>query len=209
ISRISSDQITENTGVAPKTTGTAMFGELSVPVFGERNRLPGLHSLLLSFQARYDKTETRGGIGTIDDVPILQGGIPIIREVSFEKTTPSISFRWEPIRTVGVRGTWSRNFDAPPVSATFEIDEREDLPVPALTALVRQDSFCTGCPATYRVLHRNVANRDLKPTEAEQYSLGITWTPRGVLNGWRGSVNYRNTLRVNDQIGSTLLAAYL
>ena len=207
-----STRIVEQVGVTPVNKTTAFFGELSIPVFGGDFTRPGFETLLLSLQMRNDEQTTKGAIGTVDDIPFEDGGEPIIREGKAEATTTTLSFMWEPVKTLTVRGGWTQGFNPVNISAQFDVEADN-------TDLVRTQRSITGDPFVegfdvdnpaprYRAVSYTVPNPDLEPSESDTYSLGVTWEPEGVLDGLRTSVNYRTTEVRNSQLDSFSLGDY-
>ena len=68
----------------------AAFGELYVPVFGQRNRLPGIDSLEMTIAVRHEDYSDYGST-----------------------TDPKIGVLWSPGGGVSFRGTWGTSFRAP------------------------------------------------------------------------------------------------
>lgn len=57
----------------PEEDLTAFFAEFSFPIVGEGNARPGLQSLILNLQARYDRYEATGAFGGVDYVRDANG----------------------------------------------------------------------------------------------------------------------------------------
>ena len=208
-----SQAILDQVGVIPVNETTAFFGELSIPVFGGEYTRPGFETLLLSLQARFDEQSTEGAVGTVDDIPFDQGGEPIIRKGSSEATTVSLSFMWEPIKTVTVRGGWTQGFNPVNVSGQFDVDGDTTDETTFITSFFDDPFAIPTDPNTpvppYRAPTFIVPNPDLEPSESDTYSLGVTWEPEGNLDGLRASVNYGLTEVRNSQIESSNLQFYL
>ena len=207
-----STRIVDQVGITPVNETTAFFGELSIPVFGGDFTMPGFETLLLSLQMRNDEQTTKGAIGTVDDIPFEDGGVPIIREGKAEATTTTLSFMWEPIKTLTIRGGWTQGFNPVNISAQFDV-EADNTELVTTRRDIFGDPFVVGFdvdnPAPrYAAVSYNVPNPDLEPTESDTYSLGITWEPEGVLEGFRASVNYRTTEARNSQLDSFSLGQY-
>ena len=208
-----SQSIVNQVGLTPVNENKAFFGELSIPVFGDDFTMPGFETLLLSLQARFDEQTTEGAVGTVDDVPFADGGVPIIQKGQSEATTTTLSFMWEPIKTLTVRGGWSQGFNPVNVSGQFDVDgDTEELVTTIFS--VAGDPFVVGADPDnpfprYTGPSFNVPNPDLEPSESDTYSFGITWEPEGVLEGLRASVNYGLTEVTNAQIPSSSLIQYV
>jgi iron complex outermembrane receptor protein len=66
------------------------FGELSIPIVGANNALSGVHSLVFSASARYDRYSDFGST-----------------------TNPKFAFTYEPLSWIAIRGNWGESFNAP------------------------------------------------------------------------------------------------
>ena len=208
-----SQAIIDQVGITPVNETKAFFGELSIPVFGGEFTRPGFHSLLLSLQTRFDEQTTEGAIGTVDNIPFEDGGEPIIQKGKAEATTTTLSFLWEPVKTLAVRGGWSQGFNPVNVSGQFDVDADTEELVSTIFS-VAGDPFVVGADPDnpfprYTGPSFNAPNPDLEPSESDTYNLGLTWTPENVLNGLRVSVNYRITEVTNAQIESLSLQQYV
>lgn len=198
---VNSREVNARTGAAASRSRYAAFGELTVPVIGGRWRLPLVRSLLFSLAARNDTYLTDGAIGTVNNVPYDQGGQIIFGHNRFSRTTPSLGFRWEPVKTLAIRGKWSQGFRAPPYTQLFNVSGST-----TYTTTINNDPLytCTvNCiirPGTigYTVPQVTAPNPNLRPQTSNQYNIGGTWTPEGLLRGLRASVTYNYTHISNE-----------
>lgn len=98
-------------GVAPFTerrndrTIKSLFGELALPIVGEGNRMPFIHSLNISASGRYDHYDDVGGT-----------------------FNPKIGVAWQPTSGFTIRGNWAKSFQAPSLA------ERNDVAPATLSA---------------------------------------------------------------------------
>lgn len=98
-------------GVAPFTerrndrTVKSLFGELSLPVVGEGNRVPFIYSFNISASGRYDHYEDFGGT-----------------------FNPKVGVNWQPVQGFTLRGNWAKSFQAPSLA------ERNDVAPATLSA---------------------------------------------------------------------------
>ena len=171
-------------GVASPTEDlTAYFAEVAFPIVGTGNARPGLHSLLLNVQARYDRYEATGANGGISRVRDESGmwvypGEPNIVTLTHTHTSPRIGVRYEPTENLAFQASWSESFQPPVFSDTFHIREpRED-------SVYVQDPYdvpggppCIiyGCQVRRAQVYS--VGDDLRPETADAYSLGFEWTP--------------------------------
>ena len=121
------------------------YGELLVPLFGERNALPGLRALEISAAARYENF-TRYGSGT----------------------APKYSLVWSPIKSVSLRGTWSRSVRPPTL---YDLDTSHNgaallpLPNPAVPGSMTTALIWSG------------GNSGVRPERAQSWTAGLDFTP--------------------------------
>lgn len=182
----------------PTTTDIfAGFTELRVPIFGGDFTAPLMKSLELTFQARYDRYDTTGPIGTVDNIPVLDGGVPIVGNASFDRISPRIGLAWNPVPTLRIRANWAQSFTPPTFSSLFDVN----------AGLVERNTFVFDpidpdenffVVADLSVL----ANPDLEPQIGESLGLGFNWMPRGFLSGLMLDVSYDRT-DISNRIGST------
>ncbi len=195
---VNSNQISLFTGDSQRRSRHAFFGELNVPILGGDFTLPGIRSLMVNVAGRNDTYDTDGIVGTEGGVPLGRGGVPIFRTNRFSRFTPAYGFRWEPVRSVTLRGRWSTGFKAPPASQMFVPTGTQ-----TLSTLIFDDPLyrCTGrecvidSPETYAYQVRQVqaANPDLEPQTSRQKAFTLSWTPRGTLAGLVLNVTYNET----------------
>lgn len=198
---VNSREVNTKTGAAVSRTRYAAFGELTVPVIGGRWKLPLVRSLLFSLAARNDTYLTDGAVGTVNNVPYDQGGQIIFGHNRFSRTTPSVGFRWEPVRTLTLRGKWSQGFRAPPYTQLFSLTGTNTYYTtiyddPLYTCTV--NCIVSRGRVGYQVPVVQAPNPNLKPQTSNQYNFGGTWAPEGVLRGLRATVTYNYTKISNE-----------
>jgi iron complex outermembrane receptor protein len=86
-------------------TVKSLFGELSLPVVGEGNRVPFIYSFNISASGRYDHYDDFGGT-----------------------FNPKVGVTWQPTQGFTLRGNWSKSFQAPSLA------ERNDVAPATLSA---------------------------------------------------------------------------
>ncbi len=142
------------------------------------------------------------------NVPIMQG-LDVTAAVRFDDysdfgntTNPKFSFRYQPVSTMLVRGSYSTGFRAPSLyeinaAQTYTNTSTVDDPVncPGGVAIPGKPT-ATNCSAQFQAL--NGGNTNLKPEESTNWTLGIVFEPMpdvtlGADLWW---------LRVDQQIGS-------
>ncbi len=167
----------------------SLFAEVRVPVFGEKQPVPGLHALDLSVAGRNEKYSDAG-----------------------KSNVPKVGLRWEPLdEQFAVRFTYSKSFTAPtlyqeygPPSATLTTADLffNNL---ALNGVLIGDTRLKG--VTY--FSGNGNNPALLPSTAQSRSLGFVFTPKAV-KGLTISADYTNVTQDGLAAGigaSTIVAS--
>ena len=113
----------------------AYYAELALPFFGPDNARPGLHSLILTLQARYDVDVVVGadGVGGGRLVPVRwhywdpeEGFTFLLYERAFQSEpsaelvkvrngdlTPRVGINYKPVPTLTLRASWRRSYKSP------------------------------------------------------------------------------------------------
>lgn len=153
----------------------SFFGELSIPIVGSSQHVPGIYSLELNLAGRYDHYE-----GVSEDAKV-----------------PKISLRYQPIKDLTLRATYSNSFVAPnlyqligPTSSGFS--PTVSLINPATGQSEQQNTQAQALAGS---------NPNLVPSTAESYSAGLVYSPSFV-PGLTITVDYFRTLQ--QQIVSIL-----
>ena len=168
-------------------TNEGYYAEVRVPVFSDLNALPGLYALELSAAAR---------------------------KVHYERsrenpTVPKFTLRWQPFDdTFAVRASYSESFTAPTL---YELFGPTGAGFTSSQQVARYDA--SGNPlgtstANVQFRQQDGANPDLEPSTSDNLSFGLSWSPRGALDGFQASLDYYsikekdiiNTLPSNDVI---------
>lgn len=136
------------------------FAELSVPLFSEANRRPGLERLQLSLAGRYDRYSRTGS--------------------NFD---PKLGLLWSPVRGLNLRGSYSTSFRAPLLSEVSGAYSVFYLPAAFLYANPAQ------APAGSIGLFLQGSNPAVRPETSRNWSVGGDWSP-GFLPGFSLSFNY-------------------
>lgn len=162
----------ESSVYKPDRTVKAAYTELSIPLFGEGNKVTGIESLLLTAAMRWEEY-------SYDDAASGSGQ-------TFSNASPKLGMAWEPIADLRVRATWAESFRAPSFS---EIIAKEDpylnYPLTLYTG-VRDPMFPNENLVADLIFG---GNRNLKPETADSYTFGFDWTPAS-LDGLSVSATY-------------------
>ena len=153
---------------------TSVFAEVLAPLFDS----PLLGAFDLSASVRYDDYSDVG-----------------------DTTNPKIGFNYRPTSALTIRGNWGTSFHAPSLADTGNaVDTRAQV--------INFSPFLpAGAPITDILLRPTIllagGNPNLKPEEADTWSIGADWRPTGALEGLSGSLTYFN-VEFTDAIGLVL-----
>ena len=154
---------------------TSVYGELFIPVFGDGNEAPLMHSLTLSLSGRYDHYSDFGST-----------------------TNPKFGVNWEPVEGLNLRGTYGRSFRAPGLRDLGSTVGSYY----AAAALV--DAFGVRDPSRGAAQVNTIlllgGNKSLKPEKARTFSLGADLRPL-FLPGFTASATFYDIV-YNDVIGT-------
>jgi iron complex outermembrane recepter protein len=159
-----------NNVVAASRIVNSAFSELSIPIFGAGNELPGLHRLTMSIAARYDHYSDVG-----------------------DTTNPKFGLSWSPIDNLTVRGSYGKSFHAPQLADLYGIDTRAGY-IPNWSYVPPGLPPGTLLDGVYIAGGRNT----LTPETAKTASFGVDFLPAAI-PGLKTSVTYW-MIRFNNEI---------
>jgi outer membrane receptor protein involved in Fe transport len=157
----------------------SVYWEVRVPVTSPVWNCPGLHSLELGYQERYDNYSDFG---------------------STEK--PKFFFRWQPIdSSLTLRGTYSEAYHAPTIYELYTSQAQRAVPVmdpatvPPNDPLGRPPVLPNGDPTPLTppdtAIQETVGgNPTLQPETAYEWTYGIVWTPAKLIKGLTLSADF-------------------
>lgn len=199
---VSSSEVDLATGAAGHSTRSAMFGEMTVPVLGEGFDIPLVRKLTFNLAARRDSYRTKGAIGTIDNIPIAEGGQLLIATNRFSRTTPALGVRLETIGGLTLRGRWTEGFRAPPFTQLFNQIGAYTYPTVIYNdPLYNCASRCDARGGGYLAPLTSAANPDLRPQTSKQQAYSASWRPEGFLAGFSADVSYNRT-RIHNEFAN-------
>jgi iron complex outermembrane recepter protein len=140
---------------------TSFFGEISVPITGAAQNIPGAHSINIDGAVRYD--DYSGDVGST--------------------TNPQVNISWEPIDDqFKIRASAGKSFIAP---------ELYDLYGPISSGSTPSITYNTlsGASNTAQFNQTGGSNPELKPTTAKSWTVGFIYTPK-YLEGLSITVDY-------------------
>lgn len=191
-------EVNQFTGGAGSRDRYAGFAEVSLPILGKGYDLPLVHSLTFNLAGRRDTYKTEGPIGTVDGVPVSEGGQLIFGRNEFTRFTPSFGVRYQPFADVSILAKWGRGFQPPPYTQLFNPGgtQRSQTVIsddPYYTCTT--DCAVSGRPQFgYRVPIVGAPNPDLRPQTSRQESFTIGWQPSTFLAGLRVDATYNRTV---------------
>jgi iron complex outermembrane receptor protein len=142
----------------------SVYGELFVPIFGEGNALPLLHSLVLSVSGRYDHYSDFGST-----------------------SNPKVGLNWQPVDGLTLRGTYGTSFRAPGLRDVGATVGAYYYNAAAIAGSSLRDP--TRGAAQVDTVFLLGGNRNLQPEKARTWSVGADLHPTAVPN-FRASVTF-------------------
>jgi len=122
--------------------------------------------------------------------------------------SPKLGVKWKPLDWFAVRGTWSKGFRAPSFAengSSAAVGFVTYTPPPAFQALHGNDGYVQ----SYALGENAVANKNIKPEKATNFTFGVVLQPTGWLNVSLDYYNIKKTgVIVQSQTGSALAAYY-
>ena len=171
----------------------AVFGEVQVPVFGDENAVPGIQSLVLSAQGRYDHYSDFGGT-----------------------FNPKLGLNYKPVDWLTLRGNWSTSFNAPtPLDQLGGLANSLGVTGGSALSLFSLESQTATAALVSRgavIVAIRGSQTPLQPQTAETWSVGFDVEPP-FLAGLRASMSYYNVkfngiLKTPSPFDSRVFAAY-
>ena len=186
---------------------SAYFAELAFPIVGPDNARPGLHSLVLSVQARRDNYKATGGVGgairsrdpalmeyrylpgegwqSFPDTRIFQMRAADLAETKESATSPRVGLQYKPVETFTARAAWSRSFKPPSFSEVFNRGNPSEG-----SSFFIDPHHPDGMLGFQRFPYYFATfSLDIKPEFSENYSIGFDWSPERV-SGLRWTVDW-------------------
>lgn len=192
------EQVVRNNNTGPASAGSnalsltwgrdvkSAYAEILVPVFGNDYRLPFLQTLVLDISGRHDDYSD---VGSTDN--------------------PRLALNWSPIKSLTLRGDYSRSFTAPSLTSSGDhgiTAESGFVGGAGVNNLALPNTFpgaigLPGCTAATRTcvigtptvtgIELAGPNPNLKPETGNSWSAGFDWAPPEV-SGLKVSLTYWN-----------------
>ena len=170
---------------APEREVNALYTEVMIPIVGDGNSIPGMHSLEFRAAARWEEYVINGpfgGVGSRNE------------EREFAEASPSIGIAWHVTPALKVRANVGDTFKAPRLDQLFGAPDANvtyfSTIIPGILARagVSTDPD-TGAP--FGVYPTNFGgNPDLMPEVSDTLTVGFDYSPEGILTGLRISATY-------------------
>ncbi|MEJ1962126.1 MAG: TonB-dependent receptor [Gammaproteobacteria bacterium] len=177
---------------ARSQTVKSIYMETVVPIFSEKNSIPGVELLELQIAGRRDEYKTTGATNSLN-LPVVD---PIVKETNkIHSTDPTLGLRYRPVRDVTFRGSFGTGFLPPRADQLVT-----DVPVqyPAIVAQIlgltdprRGNEPLPGFTLTFG------GNPGLLPEDSRSWSFGTILTPR-FLPSFRMSVDWTKIKKTNN-----------
>jgi outer membrane receptor protein involved in Fe transport len=128
----------------------AIFVETNIPIFSEKNAVPGFHALDINAAGRYEE----------------------FRNNNTNVAVPKIGVRWQPFdQSFTLRFTWGLGFREP------SLEELYSAPISDIQPSHDPQNGGAFEPETTTLIQ---SSPNLQPEDSETYSGGFVWTPKGV-----------------------------
>ncbi len=198
-----SREIRAVTGTAGSRDRYAGFAEISLPILGKGYDLPLMRTLTFNLAARRDTFNTEGPIGTVNGVPVDQGGELLFGKNSFSRLTPSFGVRFQPVEQLTFLAKWGRGFQPPPYTQLFTpIGTQESLTSiigdPLYDCAANRDCIRNQAFRGYLAQLVVAPNVDLRPQTSRQESFTASWLPTGFLSNLQLNATYNRTVIRNE-----------
>ena len=184
----------------------AYFAELAIPLVGENNARPGLHSLVLNLQARNDSYASAGFSGRDYNSRIVSKVVymsnlgwteyddyaseyfgPLDRIKNKKSaTSPRIGLLYKPVESLGVRASWSRSFRPPDYSDIYNAFSGS-VYTWGETDVAHPSGMPVYVPSVPHIAFR--VDPDLESEFSDNYSLSFDWSPQS-LPGFRWTIDW-------------------
>ncbi len=198
-----SSEINLVTGTAGSRDRYAAFGELSLPILGKGYDLPLMRTLTFNLAARRDTFKTSGAIGTVNNVPVAQGGELVFGENTFNRVTPSFGVRYQPVGQLTFLAKWGRGFQPPPYTQLFNPAGTEQsfatiIGDPYYNCAANRDCLRNDPARGYLVPLVTAPNVNLRPQTSRQESFTASWRPTGFLDNLSIDATFNRTVIRNE-----------
>jgi outer membrane receptor protein involved in Fe transport len=172
----------------------SVYAEAAVPLVTAKNAVTGIHSLELQLAGRSERYTVFAGTPYVN----IFGGEPSgppqgdHDTIHYTSTNPTIGLKYQPVRDVILRASYSTAF-LPPTASQL-------LPNPTLdcgpSACIPITDPRNG--QTYNVNVTQGGNPNLKPQTSKDWDLGAIWEPKeGALDGLRVDLEYYKITQPN------------
>jgi len=176
----------------------AGYAELLVPIFSERNALPGLRALELQLSVRHDRYRTRSTNPVSIDGIATGSPPPAFAEVEngFSSTDYTLAARWSPVRDIVLRASYGTGFL--PASISQLVGQDNPFLVNGSTLVDPRRGNTTSATLRYNI--RTGGNPDLLPEQSTSLSAGVIVTP-SFIPRLRLSADYTSIRKRNEIVG--------
>ncbi len=200
---VDSREVRDVTGAMGSRDRYAGFVELNLPILGRGYDLPLMRTLTFNLAARRDTFDSEGPIGTVDDLPVAQGGELLFGKNSFSRVTPSFGVRYQPVEQLTFLAKWGRGFQPPPYTQLFTPAGTQEsfasiIGDPFYDCAANRDCVRNQPSRGYLVPLIVAPNVDLRPQTSRQESFTASWRPTGFLTNLTLDATFNRTVIRNE-----------
>ncbi len=182
-------------GIGKRQTTNSAYAEAQIPLVAAANQRPLIRQLSLQLAARAEDYDVRTGTASITLLPVPATPPRIFNNrAHYRQIKPTAGFSYKPVRSLLLRGSFSRGFVTPRFSQlSFN-------PTPSTTTSPVVDPQRGGIRTDIYTIAGG--NPNLLPESSQSWNAGLVFQPEtGRLQGLRVSVDYIFT-RKQDNFGS-------
>jgi iron complex outermembrane receptor protein len=172
----------------------SVYAEAAIPLVTAKNAVTGIHSLELQLAGRSERYTVFAGTPYVN----IFGGEPSgppqgdHDTIRYTSTNPTIGLKYQPVRDVILRASYSTAFLPPTASQLLPNPTLDCGPSPCIPITDPRNG------ETYNVNVTQGGNPNLKPQTSKDWDLGAIWEPKeGALHGLRVDLEYYKITQPN------------
>jgi iron complex outermembrane receptor protein len=181
-----------NFGQAQSTD--SIYAEAAVPLVTAKNAVPAVHSLELQLAGRSERYTVFAGTPYVNIFSGQMSGPPQGEHetIRYTSTNPTIGLKYQPVRDVILRASYSTAFLPPTASQLLPNPKLDCGPTPCIPITDPRNG------ETYNVNVTQGGNPNLKPQTSKDWDFGAIFEPKeGALQGLRVDLEYYKITQPN------------